>query len=146
VSVSKLSSHTQAYQADNHQTSAGQLRNGFRHLLQSIQDGNLSAAQRAYDIITQTFPDIFKTLSGKLTNDYKSIGTALAKNDISAARQAVVELQRDLQNIGRTGDLPLSNKNLGGARNQASTANNISGTYNESGDLPVVGGNIDIKV
>lgn len=146
MAIAKLSSPTNVYHADDHQAGATQLRNGFRRLLQSIQDGNLPAAQKAYDEVTQTFPDFFKTLSDIVTNDYKAIGSALAKGDMTGARQAVVKLQRDLQGIGRPSALQRPDQNLDGARNQAAPAGTISGGYSKYDTLPAIGTNIDIKI
>jgi soluble cytochrome b562 len=146
VSTVKISSHTNVYQVGDHQAGAGQLRNGFRHLLQTIQDGNLPAAQKAYDGITQSFPDFFKTLSDKLTNDYKAIGNALAKSDIAGARLAVVKLQQDLQSIGQSSTPQHPDQNLYGAQNQAEPFGAISGRYSKNAELPTLGTKIDIKI
>jgi len=146
VSIAKLSSHTNVYQAGDHRVGAEQLRNGFGRLLQSIQDGNLPAAQKAYNDVVQTFPDFFKTLSDKLINDYKAIGNALAKGDITEARHAVVKLQHDLQSIGRTRTLQRPYHNLDSARKQAAHFGTNPGGYSENGKLPTIGANIDIKI
>lgn len=146
MSVSKIYSQTNVYQRSDNQSGAGQLRNGFRRLLQSIQDGNLPAAQQAYDTFTQTFPKAFQALSDTLTKDYKAIGQSLAKGDISGARQAVVKLQQDLQSIGRDGTPPQTSQNRDNARNTAVTAGTNTGVYNEQGELVTVGANIDIKI
>ena len=146
MSIVKLSTPTTAYQANDQQAGAGQLRNGFRNLLQSIQDGNLQAAKSAYQGITQTFPDFFNTLSDKLTFDYKAIGNALSKSNMAEARQAVIRLQQDLQSIGRMNTLSRPDQKPDVTRVRASTAGIISGGYGENGDIAAIGTNIDIII
>lgn len=144
--VTRLSANINAYQANDRQTSAGQLRNGFRRLLQSIKDGNLAEAQRAYDAISRTLPDFYQTLRGQLIQDYKAIGHALEKGDIARAQQAVVKLSQDLQSIGSNENLPGRERNLAGAGDSMSRARNMFNFYAEHNDAPALGTNIDIMV
>jgi hypothetical protein len=147
VSISRISANTNVYQSGNDQTSFGQLRNGFRRLLQSIKDGNLADAQQAYNNLTQTMPGVFQTLSSKLTDDYNAIGDALRVKDISGAQQAVVQLQQDLQGIGSAGNRYRNDQNLAGAPTPASTVNNIFRLYNTGHiDSQYIGTHIDIKI
>lgn len=146
MSVAKISYPTNAYQTNNHQKRAGELRHDFRRLLKSIQDGNLAGAQQAYAIITHTLPDIFQSLSSQLTKDYKAIGYALAKDDLSGARYAVVKLQQDLLSIGRSRNQHRFDSDIDGARNSRATSNNLFSLYNENIELPTIGTNIDIKI
>jgi hypothetical protein len=147
VSISRIAANTNVHQSSNDQTSFGQLRNGFRHLLQSIKDGNLTDAQQAYNNLTQTMPGVFQTLSSKLTDDYNAIGHALRAKDISGAQQAVVQLQQDLQSIGRTGNRYRNDQNAVGAENPASTANSIFRLYNPTNiNSQYIGTHIDIII
>lgn len=147
MSVSRITANTNVYQSGNDQTSFGQLRNGFRRLLQSIKDGNLADAQQAYNNLTQTMPGVFQTLSSKLTDDYSAIGHALQKRDLSGAQQAVVQLQQDLQSIGPAGNRYRNDQNLTGTQNPAATVNNIFRLYNTGRiDSQYIGTHIDIKI
>jgi hypothetical protein len=147
VTVSRIPSNTNAYQSNNDQASFGQLRNGFRHLLQSIKEGNLADAQQAYNNLTQTMPGVFQTLGLKLTDDYNAIGHALRERDVSGAQRAVVQLQQDLQSIGPAGNRYRNDQNVAGVQNPASIANNIFRLYNADNiDSQYIGTHIDIKI
>ena len=146
MSVSKISSSTNTYHTNNNQKNTGELRHDFRRLLESIRDGNLVDAQRAYHIIAHTLPDIFQTLSKQLTSDYKAIGDALAKDDISRARQAVVKLQQNLQSIGRTSSQPLFDINIDSTRTLRPASTSVFDSYSEKIALPTIGSNIDIMI
>ena len=143
MTLSKISSTPNAYQPNNKQRNTGELRHDFRRLLQSIRDGNLAEAQKTYDLIAHTLPDVFQTLSKKLTHDYRAIGDALDKGDISLARLAVVKLQQDLQSIGRTSYQPPFDININDAQNFRPASDNGFDSYN---DLPTIGSHIDIIV
>ena len=147
MTVSRISSYTKVYQSSNDQTSFGQLRNGFRRLLQSIKNGNLTDAQQAYNNLSKTMPGVFQKLSLKLTHDYKAIGCALRERDISGAQQAVVQLQQDLQSIGRTGNHYRNDQNLTSVHNPPIIVSNIFRFYNnDSIDSHYIGAHIDIRI
>jgi hypothetical protein len=147
VAVSQISSNNNAHQANDYQAGFGQLRNGFRHLLQFINDGNLAEAQRMYNDLSQTMPDVFEKLSSKLTHDYNSIGRALREENIPGAQQAVVQLKQDLQGIGSTGSIRRHDQTAASVLSPASTANNMIKSYH-SGNIGAhyVGTIIDITI
>ena len=146
MTVSKVSFNTNTDQTNNKQRNTGELRHDFKHLLQSIRDGNLAEAQKAYDLIAHTLPGVFQTLSRQLTHDYRAIGDALAKGDISLAKLAVVRLQQDLQSIGRTGYQPHFDINSDAAQNSRPGSDRLFDSYNEEVELPTLGSHINIRV
>lgn len=136
-----------ARQGGDYQAGFGQLRNGFRHLLQFIDDGHLQEARQAYTNLSQTLPDVFGKLSSKLTDDYDAIGRALKEGDMDGAQKAVVQLKQDLQGIGRTENLSRQDASEGASRNPATTQNNIIGSYHPGNiDGRYLGTRIDIYV
>lgn len=146
MAVSRIPSQTNVYPSNNDQESFGQLRNGFRHLIQSIKNGNLDDAQHAFNNLTQTMPGVFQTLSLKLTDDYNAIGQALRARDISGAQRAVVQLQRDLQSVRPANHDP-NDQNVAGAQNPESLADSISKSYKHDNiDSQYIGTRINIKV
>lgn len=102
MSLSRINAGIDAYQAKDYITGFGQVRNGFRHLQQSIHNGHLENARQAYRNLSQTMPVVLDKVSLTLTRDYDEIGRALGEGNIAGARQAVVQLGRDLQDIGRS--------------------------------------------
>jgi soluble cytochrome b562 len=148
VSLSRITSGINAYQGNDNQAGFGQLRKGFRHLLQSINDGHLENAQQAFNNLSQTLPVVFDKVSVKLIHDYDSIGSALDVGDISGAQKAVVQLKNDIQDIGRAENLSGRDPNMAGARNSAVAANTIIRSY-YSGNIErdhYIGTHIDIIV
>jgi hypothetical protein len=76
-------------------------RNTIRQLFSAVETGDLSAAQQAYDALTQNSP------AGTLQNstigrDVTAIGDALTSGDVSGAQQALSKLQEDLQAAAQT--------------------------------------------
>lgn len=128
MTLSRITSDSNAYQGSDNHPGFGQLRNGFRHLLKSINDGYLENAQQAYKNLSQTMPVVFDKISLKLIDDYDAIGNALEAGDIYGARNAVVQLKHDIQEIGRP-ESPSRFTNTVGARNSAEAANNIIRSY-----------------
>jgi len=128
------------------QTTSGQLTNNFRHLLQSIKDGNLAEAQNVYDVITRKFPEIYQKLKGQLTQDYNAIGLSLRRGDISGAQHGVVHLQQHLQNLGRTDSEIDGDRALNSTPNYALMGKNIIRSYDNELNSKTVGSKIDVIV
>jgi hypothetical protein len=103
VYPSNISSY-RAPQADDCREGVGQLRTGFRHLLQCIHDGKLADARQTYRDLSRSMPGVFQKLGSKLTLDYDAIGRALAEGNIPGARRAVVKLKQDMQDIQAAGN------------------------------------------
>lgn len=75
-------------------------RNTIKQLFAAVQAGDLGAAQKAYDALTQNSP--LKPLhSSTIGQDFSAIGDALKAGDVKAAQQALAQLQDDLQAAGR---------------------------------------------
>jgi hypothetical protein len=147
VSVSRISAATNVYQTNNNQTSVGQLRSGFRWLIQSIKNGNLEDAEQAYNTLNETMPQVFESLSLQLKDDYKAIGNALLAQDISGAQKAVVQLQRDLQSIGPTNARQSDEVKTPATQDYAPATTGVSRRYHdEARDPRQIGTRIDIKV
>lgn len=145
--ISRIPAQYGADTFNDHQSKMGQLRNAFRRLLRSVTEGDLADAQRAYDVIAKTLPGVYKTLSGQLTGDYKEIGYALGKGDISGTQRAVVRLQQDIQRIGSTGPQPNPEGNLNSRpRSAASLVDTVTGTYLGPDLSGSIGTRIDIII
>lgn len=117
------------HQANDYQAGVGQLRVGFRHLLQHINEGRLGEAQQAYSDLSQRLPRVFQSVSSKLTRDYDEIGVALREGDLGKAQRAVVELRKDLQGMGRSETASRTDPNGEPGRNLSAATGNLMRTY-----------------
>jgi hypothetical protein len=146
VYPSNISSY-RAPQADDCREGVGQLRTGFRHLLQCIHDGRLADARQTYRDLSGSIPGVFEKLSSKLTLDYDAIGRALSEGDIPGARRAVVKLKQDLQDIQPAGTLGRRDPAVDPGRNAASVSLSTPGGYrsDDRSEHPI-GTRIDIIV
>jgi len=147
MSLSRITATIDTYQANDYSAGFGQVRNGFRHLLQSINNGYLENAQLAYKNLSRTMPAVFDKVSLKLTHDYDSIGRSLGEGNIAGAQQAVVQLKQDLQDIGRTEHISPRHSNTAGIRTSSAAASNIIRSY-YSGNIErgYIGTHIDIII
>lgn len=147
MSLSRITASSDAYQAHDSSANFGQVRNGFRRLLQSIHDGSLENAQIAYRNLSQTLPIAFDKVSLRLTHDYGAIGSALEVGDIAGAQRAVIQLKEDLLDIGRTGNLSRGDSSRAIPRYSAAATDSMirSYYYGNSGEYGI-GAHIDITV
>src|SRR5271165_2531807 len=81
-----------------------QLQQDFKQLNESLQSGDLSAAQQAYTSIQKLMGSNVtgsQQASGSTTNpiqsDFAALGQALQSGDLSTAQSAFTQLQQDLQ-------------------------------------------------
>ena len=81
------------------QSIARQRRQDFQQIAQSLQSGDLSGAQKAFDDFEKLTPNAAK---GPLSNDFKALGSALQTGDLGAAQQAFSQLQDDIKNTQQT--------------------------------------------
>ncbi len=147
MSLSRITAHSDAYPAHDSSANFGQVRNGFRRLLQSIHDGSLENAQIAYQNLSQTLPVAFDRVSLRLTGDYDAIGSALEVGDIAGAQQAVVQLKEDLLDLGRTGNLSRGDSSRTIPRySAAETRSMIRSYYCGNSEEYGIGAHIDITV
>jgi hypothetical protein len=92
MSVSGISSDPNLYQIYSSQTNPQQQQD-------PLQSGDLTAAQQAYNALTQNASNPGQTQNGQLTQDLNAVGQALKSGDVSAAKQAYSKLQQDFQNV-----------------------------------------------
>lgn len=147
VSLSRITASRDAYQAHDSSANFGQVRNGFRRLLQSIHDGSLENAQISFRNLSQTLPVAFDKVSLRLTHDYDAIGSALEVGDLAGAQRAVVQLKEDLLDIGSTGNLSRGDSIRTLPRNTAAATDGLIRSYycGNSGESGI-GTQIDITV
>ncbi|SEM41723.1 hypothetical protein SAMN04489760_11473 [Syntrophus gentianae] len=147
MSLSRITANSNAYQVHDSSPGFGQVRNGFRHLLRSINGGYLERAQLAYKDLSQTMPAVFDRFSVKLTQDYDAIGRALGEGNLTGARQAVVQLKQDLQEIGRTENLSPLDPEMAAPRMSVTAMDSIVRSYySESRGQSYLGTRIDILI
>ncbi len=146
MSLSRITANSDAYQAHNSSPGFGQVRNGFRHLLRSINGGYLERAQLAYKDLSQTMPAVFDRFSMKLTQDYDAIGRALREGNLTGARQAVVQLREDLQVIAGTESISPQPSKIAGTMNPSAAADIIRSYYSAHIHGQSIGTHIDILI
>ena len=117
------------HQTNDYQAGFGQLRVGFRHLLQHINEGRLGEAQQAYSDLSQRLPRVFQSVSSKLTRDYDEIGAALREGDLAKAQRAVVELRKDLQGMGHGEHAARTDQSGEAGPDPSAAAGNLMRTY-----------------
>jgi ribosomal protein S20 len=69
------------------------VRTDFKNLTDAIQNGDLASAQTAFQAIQQS--GVTPPPNSPLAKDLTAIGQALSSNDVSAAQQALQQLQSD---------------------------------------------------
>lgn len=144
VSPSQISSYSRTQQADDCREGVGQLRSGFRHLLQFIHDGRLAEAQQTYRDLSRSMPGVFQKLSSKLTLDFDAIGRALQEGDIPGARRAVVQLKEDLQDIQPAGNFGRRDQGTALSGESSPASYGASGSRQGGGQERHIGTHIDI--
>jgi hypothetical protein len=90
MSLSPITSSSSFF-TDNLQ-SFQQRRTAFQQLGQSLQSGDLSAAQSAFNTLTQNSP---ANQNGPLSQDLSAVGQALQSGDLQGAQTAFAKLQQD---------------------------------------------------
>jgi soluble cytochrome b562 len=78
-----------------------QRRNAFDELAQTLQSGNLTQAQKAFGLLTQSAPNSGQAQNGLLKDDFNSLAQALQSGDLDGARKAFATIQQDLQKLGQ---------------------------------------------
>jgi hypothetical protein len=78
-----------------------QRRNAFDELAQALQSGNLTQAQQAFSLLTQSAPNSGQAQNGLLKDDFNSLAQALQSGDLDGARKAFATIQQDLQKLGQ---------------------------------------------
>ncbi len=79
-----------------------QIKSDFQTLSQALKNGDLTAAQKAYDAIQQDRQNGPQGANGPATNgplsaDFTALGKALQSGDLAGAQQAFSSLQSDAQ-------------------------------------------------
>ncbi len=104
-------------------------RNDFRQLTQSIQSGDLSGAQAAFQALQQS--GVTPPANSPLANDLTAIGQALQSGDITGAQQALTSLKSDMTSARQAHHGHHGHHHLhGGANSTSDSTTNIdsSGT------------------
>jgi hypothetical protein len=94
MSVDSISS------ASGQQQQFQQIRSDYQSLSQALSNGNLSAAQKAYDSITQDQQNGPQPpANSPIATAFANLGQALQSGDLSGAQQAFSSLQSDFQSL-----------------------------------------------
>jgi len=108
MSISGVSSVNNVY-LENLQNSNKQGRQDFQALAQSLQNGDLAGAQKAFAAFQQ---DMASSQIGQQDNganpistDIQALSQSLNTNDLSGAQKALAQLQQDMQSqqVGQAG-------------------------------------------
>ncbi|HVN27422.1 MAG TPA: hypothetical protein VMT64_03000 [Candidatus Binataceae bacterium] len=107
---------------------------GFEQLASSLQSGNLSGAQQAYNTLSGLLKN--STTASPVSQAFKAIGEALQSGNLGAAQQAFSTLQQDivqgLQSL-------FSGRHHGGATSQLVSATNPDDTSDNIFAVPTSG-------
>jgi len=108
MSISRVSSATSAYQADV-QSALQRLKNDFMDLAESLDSGDLAAAQKAFAALMQDLQSAGQAQSsdqtggaGQQTYDFGALAKALTSGDLAGAQKAFAALTQDIQNTRPT--------------------------------------------
>ena len=107
MSISGISSTTSAYQADV-QSALQRLKTDFMDLAESLDSGDLAAAQKAFAALMQDLQSAGQEQSsdqtgaaGQQTYDLGALAKALTSGDLAGAQKAFAALTQDIQGTGR---------------------------------------------
>ncbi len=102
MSISGISSVNNLY-LENLQNSYKQGRQDFQALAQSLQNGDLTGAQKAFAAFQQDMGNspIGQQLnnSNQISTDIQALSQSLNANDLSGAQKAFNQLQQDMQSL-----------------------------------------------
>jgi len=108
MSISGISSTTSAYQADV-QSALQRLKTDFMDLAESLDSGDLAAAQKAFAALMQDLQSAGQAQSSdqtgttsQQTNDLGALAKALKSGDLAGAQKAFAVLTQDIQNARPT--------------------------------------------
>jgi hypothetical protein len=135
MSVLGISFDPSVFQISNSPTNSQQRQDPLQLLGQALQSGNLTAAQQAYNALTQKAAlNPGQTQNGQLTQDLSAVGQALKSGDLSGATQAYSKLKLDFQNVRHTHHRHHKHK-AGESQNPISSSNGTSSVTNGSGSI-----------
>ncbi len=119
-----------------------QRRNAFDELAQALQSGNLTRAQQAFNLLTQSAPNSGQAQNGSLKDDFNTLAQALQSGDLDGARKAFTAIQQDLQKLGQAHHHHQHHHVQEGAQSSGSTASgstdSVSSSAGTNGNLSII--------
>jgi len=106
MTISEISSNTNAYQTSSTQNNFKQIQSDFQQLGQALQSGDLKSAQQVFSALQKLLPGSSgnqapsvqqNSSQNTITDDMNALDQTLKSGDLSKAQDAFAKLQQDMQ-------------------------------------------------